>query len=214
MLSSPVFACTEPRSVHTACLDLVGEPRSAKFQPRPDPQAALSLLVPFTIHVIQPLCFPTLTHSFAQRRSRNPILFKRFCTLSIATEVHPPRLIFIERPSPSPLSRNQSDTGDSTQSNVSSLFLHGPLVTTSSPKAQPPALPKSQTPILPESFDPAGETHAFHQLPVTNQGPSALYPATGFRLPTVLGIPQLSYPMPLPVFPVAGSLGTAGTWEG
>jgi hypothetical protein len=34
MLFSPVFACTEPRSVHTVYPELREEPRSAKLQPR------------------------------------------------------------------------------------------------------------------------------------------------------------------------------------
>jgi hypothetical protein len=69
-------------------------PVFAKLRPRPAPQAECSRLVlssvPFSISFIETLCFQTLTHSFRQRRPRNPFLFNRFRTLSIATEVHPP----------------------------------------------------------------------------------------------------------------------------
>jgi hypothetical protein len=83
MVFFPVFACTEPRS--------------AKLQPRPDPQVALSRLalssIPVSVSVIETLCFQTLAHSFPQRRSRNPFLFNRFRTLSIATGVYTPSLV-------------------------------------------------------------------------------------------------------------------------
>jgi len=41
-----------------------------------------------------------------------------------------------------------------------------------------------------------------------------LFASTGSQHPTVSGIPRLRYPMPLPVFPLAGSLGRASTREG
>ena len=52
--------------------------------------AALSSLVLSSTLVVQPLKIQSLTHSFVQRLSRNPFLFYRFRTLSIATGgVHP-----------------------------------------------------------------------------------------------------------------------------
>jgi len=57
--------------------------------------------------------------------------------------VYPPPLIFVERPSASPLPRIHPDTGDSTQSNVSSLTLHGSRVTSHESRATlRSALPK------------------------------------------------------------------------
>jgi hypothetical protein len=64
-------------------------PVFTKLQPRPDAQAAPSRLVLVSVPFIETLWFQTLTHSFAQRRSRNPFLFNRFRTLSIATGVYP-----------------------------------------------------------------------------------------------------------------------------
>ena len=52
--------------------------------------AALSSLVLSSTLVVQPLKIQSLTHSFVQRLSRNPFLFYRFRTLSIATGVCTP----------------------------------------------------------------------------------------------------------------------------
>src|ERR1700674_2557882 len=65
MLSFPVFAKLELRSV----------PRALRGG-----QAVLSRFVLSSIPVIQPICFQTLAHSLAQRRSRNPLFFNRWCT--------------------------------------------------------------------------------------------------------------------------------------
>jgi hypothetical protein len=73
-------------------------PVFARLQSRPDPQVELPRLVPSSIPVIQPLCFQTLTHSFAQRRSRNSFFFNRLRTLSITTEGVPPSRYFHRLP--------------------------------------------------------------------------------------------------------------------
>jgi hypothetical protein len=69
-------------------------PVFARLQSRPDPQVELPRLVPSSIPVIQPLCFQTLTHSFAQRRSRNSFFFNRLRTLSITTRGCTPLPLF------------------------------------------------------------------------------------------------------------------------
>jgi len=100
VLSSPVFACTEPRSVYAACPESRGEPRSAKLQPRPDPPATRSRLVLLVIPVIQPLYFQWLPDSFAQWTRFNPFLSNRFRTLSITMGVYTPPLYLLFAPAP------------------------------------------------------------------------------------------------------------------
>jgi hypothetical protein len=64
----------------------------AKLQPRtqPVPHAALSRLLVFPIPVIQPVCFPSLMHSFAQWEHNNHFVINNFRTLSIAMGVYTP----------------------------------------------------------------------------------------------------------------------------
>jgi hypothetical protein len=80
LLFSPVFVHTEPRP---SVPILSG---SAKLEHRLGPQAALPYSVCSSAPLIQPLCFQTLPHSFAQRTTRICFPFNNFRTLSIATE--------------------------------------------------------------------------------------------------------------------------------
>jgi hypothetical protein len=57
----------------------------AKLQPRLHPLPALLQPAPFSSPFIQPLCFQTVTHSFAQRTAHICFPFNHFRTLSIVT---------------------------------------------------------------------------------------------------------------------------------
>jgi hypothetical protein len=65
-------------------------PVFAKLQPRPHPEVASSRLALSSIPVIQLLHFQSLADSSAQWTPRNPFLFNRFRTLSIAMGVYTP----------------------------------------------------------------------------------------------------------------------------
>jgi hypothetical protein len=87
--------------------------------------------------------------------------------------VYPPRPIFIERLSPSPLSRNHSNTGDFDPVGRSLPLRPGRRF---QPARRGGPSPELQTPILPERFDPARKALVFHQSLVTSHQSPFLSP--------------------------------------
>jgi hypothetical protein len=124
---------------------------------------------------IHPLYFQSFPDSCCTMERRNPCIFRRFQSLSIAMGVYTPLPHLHQEPIPF------SSIRKSVERRRVSTRLERLMPFTS------------------------------HESPITSHGPCALCPSTGSQHPTVPGKLQLGYPMPLPIYSIAGR---ASTWEG
>jgi hypothetical protein len=121
MLSCPVYTESHPR-------------RNAAFAARMNLRDAAHAAPCISFKSFNSFTFNGLRTLLAQWSDATPVFSDASGLFPLPWGCIPPRPIFIERISPSPLYRNHSDTGDSTQSNVFSLILHGPRVADHGPR--------------------------------------------------------------------------------
>jgi len=183
MLSSPVFACTESRNVYTFYPKLRGKPRSAKVQHRSVPPATPRALIPASGQTVCELVsLKTPTHACIS------FLFNHSSSLHLR---RPPTGRYLSPLFPCPCG----------------CF---PSQQRYTPPRSPSARRGRKGPIVIEG--PPSSLGSWLKIPALP--PWRAFPgiaASGLQHPTVSGMPQLGYPMPLPIFPIAGR---ASAWEG